>query len=243
MEEQIGATLFYRSRPAMRATEHGLTVIAKAEVMESELEYALEQVGKTVLEPSGLIRFVTMPWICRYILLPNLALFTDRYPHIQIEEVAAARERFMDRGEVEFGLRFEMRTWGNVKNIPIAKVPYAIYAPTGINPDCLPWLGFRTEQDIYAPEGWLEKHQGDSKVLLWTNDAGILYQGVRSGLGKSLLPVVLGEQDPKLVRLSGPEPEIERVLHLQVLPHVQRLKRVDIFLIWLSEMLPICFKP
>jgi hypothetical protein len=52
-----------------------------------------------------------------------------------------------------------------------------------------------------------------------------------------LLPEALGERDPKLVRISGTEPEIVRTLHIQVLPAIQRLRRVEIFIEWLTEML------
>lgn len=241
LEQQLGVALFFRSRQVMIPTEHGKTVVIQAETMESAVHNAVEQLGKTKTDPAGLIRFVAMPWICNYLIAPNLGSFFARYPGIEVEAVAAARERFLDRGEVEMALRFEMPPRGQAENIPLVHVPYAIYGPADKDPKGLPWLGFREDQAIFAPEEWMQNRDDGSPVRFWANDIGFLYQGVRNGLGKSILPMVLAEDDPRLTRLSGPEPEIERVLHLQVLPNIQRLKRVTVFIEWLSEILNAAF--
>ena len=214
----------------MRPTEHGNTVIAEAEAMESALLNAVERVGKTKAEPEGLIRFVTMPWICSYVIAPHLAGFSRQYSSIEVQAVADFRERFLDRREVDIALRFEMQPRSPIQNIPVVKVPYAIYGPSGTDPELLNWAGFREDRMDLAPQRWLRGVVNDTPVQYWANDAGVLWQFTRNGLGKALLPEALAAGDPKLTRISGPEPELERVLNVQYLPDIQRLKRVAVFL-------------
>lgn len=63
------------------------------------------------------------------------------------------------------------------------------------------------------PLAWLEA-QGiaPESLALTANDAGAVRQAVQNGIGRGLLPECLGEGDPGLRRLSGPEPEFSRIL-------------------------------
>ncbi len=237
LEQQLGTELFFRSNNTMTVTESGKVLVAQAEVIESATQNALEQIGRMNAQPEGLIRFVTMGWICNHLILPKLSHFYASYPNIEVQAIADTRERFFDQGEVEIALRFEMRSQKDVLNIPVVEIPYAIYGPADSELESLPWLGFRVDQIHTEPERWLQNRADDNHVRFWANDAGIIYQGIRGGIGKALLPEILGESDPKLVRISGAEPEIVRTLHIQVLPAIQRLKRVEIFFEWLTEML------
>jgi len=237
LEQQLGTELFFRSNNTMSVTESGKVLVVQAEMIESATQNALEQIGRMNAQPEGLIRFVTMGWICNHLILPRLNCFYTRYPNIEVQAIAATRERFFDQGEVEIALRFEPRSQNDVLSIPVVEVPYAIYAPPNSELEPLPWLGFREDQLNTEPERWVQNRADDNHVRFWANDAGLIYQGVRSGIGKALLPEVLGEGDPKLVRISGAEPEIVRTLHIQVLPAIQRLKRIEIFIEWLTETL------
>ena len=121
-------------------------------------------------------------------------------------------------------------------------MPYAIYGPADTDPESLSWIGFREDRMDIAPQRWLRSVVEGAPVRYWANDAGVLWQFARNGLGKALLPEALAAGDPKLTRISGPEPELERKLNVQYLPDIQRLKRVAVFLDWLSETLTAVFE-
>jgi len=237
LESQLGVSLFHRSKTAMYPTEHGVAVITQAEVMESALYTMLEQIGTTQSGLVGQIRIFTQPWILRHLIAPRLFEFSTLYPGIQIEAVASVRERHLDPGEVEIALRFELPPRRKVKRHQLCDVPYAVYAPRGTDAQTLPWLGFRAEQQYFAPGRWLSEKIDGTSVSLWANDADILYQSARNGMGKALLPMILAEQDDRLERISGAEPEIKRQLYIHLLPDIERLKRVSVFRDWLANIL------
>ena len=80
----------------------------------------------------------------------------------------------------------------------------------------------------------------DPRVLV--NDAETLLQCVTAGLGKSLLPVAIGEQMPGLVRIGKCPKAQSRELWLMVHPDLRDLIRVRVVMDWIMatvERLPL----
>ena len=245
LEERLGAALFFRSRAGFRLTEAGETALAQLEVMETAALTLADKVSAGLQSPTGHVRIATMPWIFNYLLVPALPEFSRQYPGIEIQAIAGLRERSLSKREAELALRFEMQPRGSERCFDIARIPYAVYAPKGVDTTALPWIGFAEESGSYAPERWLTESASEDRgwVRFQANDAGILYQAARAGVGKGLLPEVLAEGDPALVRLSGPKPEIVRYLRVLVHPNVERLHRVNAVIGWLGETLAAVSRP
>lgn len=235
LEYEIGAPLFIRSKTSMEITEAGRAVVAEAEAMESAMLSALERAERARGEVEGLIRFVAVPWIIVHVLAPRLPLFWRRYPKVEVQAIADTRERLLDKGEVDLSLRFDTRKSSRVERIPVAEIPYAVYAPVGRDPSQLPWMGFREDEFRTKVESWLLEASEEEGVRFWANDAGILWQAVRAGAGKALLPEALVGADPALVRVS--ETQVVRTLWVQILPEVRRLRRMSLFLDWIRGAL------
>ena len=118
-------------------------------------------------------------------------------------------------------------------------MPYSIYRSKNADADALPWIGSALNPGTTAPEKWLDsvKQDDSATVPFRSNDAGIIYRALCMGVGKALLPEVLAKDDPTLVRLSGPKPEIIRHLRLLVHPDVERFSRITAVIGWLRETL------
>jgi DNA-binding transcriptional LysR family regulator len=67
------------------------------------------------------------------------------------------------------------------------------------------------------------------------NDAELALNAVKAGLGKSLLPIFVGEAERGLTRLSGVEAVLERELWLLVHPELKHLARVKAVIAWIEE--------
>ena len=239
-ERRIGAPLFLRNRSGFRLTEAGESALAQIEVMDTAATRLAEDVGAELQTPTGLVRIATMPWIFNYLIVPALPDFVRRFPNINIHAISGLRERSLSHREAELALRFEMQPRGQERSFEIAEFRYALYAPKTKDAGSLPWIGFAEEADLYKPGRWLEGSLKESseQISFQANDAGILYRAACTGVGKGLLPEVLGEGDPALVRLSGPEPELIRNLRVLVHPDVERFARIEAVIGWLKEILP-----
>lgn len=245
LEARLGVPLFLRSRTGFRLTEAGEEAVAAAEVMEAEMLALAEAVGAAAEAPSGRVRIATVPWIFYDLITPALPAFARRYPLIEVHGIAGLRERSLSNREAELALRFEMRPRGRERAIPIATIAYALYAPKGADPAVLPWIGWGEESDIYAPGTWLDEKLRDNsqRVCFRANDAGIIHRAIAAGAGKGLVPEVLGEGDPALDRLSGPEPELIRTLRVLVHPDVARFARVSAVIDWLRNTIACACAP
>lgn len=239
LEKKLDAPLFLRSKTGFTLTEAGEAAIAHVEHMETAALELANNIGTVLHRPAGLVRIATMPWIFEYILAPALPSLTTQYPGIELHAIADLRERSLSDREAELSLRFEMRRHGQEREFEIAVMPYAVYGPKSVHADDLPWIGSAVDSGEYEPEKWLDSvsREDSATIPFRSNDAGIIYRAVCIGVGKALLPEVLAEDDPKLVRLSGPAPEIVRRLRLLVHPDVERFSRITAVIGWLRETL------
>lgn len=236
VEDRLGAALFLRAGVAMQPTDLCQTLIEHADRMEMEVLGFAEKVELGNVKPHGSVRISTMPWIVNYVLLPKINEFRERFPEIEIELLSGIRERNLTRREAEIALRFEIGPRGQEQMFSIGGFPYAIYAPKKSKSAEIPWVQFGEEFSDYAVTRCVDRlvHATDG-VAVWANDAGNIYMAVRNGVGKALLPELLGEPDPRLRRISGPEPELVRDLRLLVHPDIRRLTHVSHVIAWLRE--------
>ena len=90
------------------------------------------------------------------------------------------------------------------------------------------------------PQGrWIaERAARDREAVtrVTVNDAEALIQGVRSGLGKSLLPCIIADRDPALTCLSDKPSELSRELWLMVHPDLSELIRIRVVMDWLVSV-------
>lgn len=233
LEAQIGTLLFHRSKTSMLLTEAGQIIVGQAEVMESAALAALERTGNRKSEVEGLIRYVAVPWVTSNLIAPRLIHFWNQNPNVEIQAASDARERFLDRNEVDVSVRFDPHPGRNIDKFPAATITSSVYAKKDLDPGRLPWMGFREDERHTLVETWLIEAAAGTTIRFWANDAGVLRQAVRSGAGKALLPDILAADDPDLVRISGVE--VTRTLWIQVLPGIRQLKRIAQFIDWLRE--------
>ena len=236
LEQKLGVTLFLRSRSSFHPTESCEVFLKRAERMESEALALFEEVGAAAQQPQGPVRISTMPWIFNYLVAPALPDFARRYPGISIQAIAGLRERNLGKREAELALRFEMQPHQHELCIPVAKISYSLYAPVNTVAESLPWVGYVNDINFSELQAWQEKSSSRNEALSFqANDAGIVYQVVKAGLGKGLVPDVLAARDPALYRLSGAEPELIRELRILVHEDLQHVARVAAVIDWLKN--------
>lgn len=239
-EERLGAPMFIRNRSGFRLTEAGDAALAQIEVMESAAMRLTESVGAEMQAPTGVVRIATMPWIFNYLIIPALPDLARRFPNISIHAISGLRERSLSDREAELALRFEMQPHGQERSFEIAEVPYAVYSPVDRDAKKVPWVGLTADVDSSEPGQWLKMSNKESSLQdgFKANDSGLIYEAICTGVGKGLLPEVLGEGASGLARLSGEDPEITRRLRVMVHPDVERFARVEVIIEWLKEILP-----
>lgn len=236
LEKDLGVRLFDRIDQTLIPREVCLPFISAAEAVEAQM-YDVTHGVKTFDErPHGTVRIVTMPWIMRHLLAPALPDFLKAFPGVSLQLIGDVRDRDYAHGRTDISLRFELQPRKGEMTRAVATLPYSLYGPAGRDAAGLPILMFWDEFSSFAPDRW-HKARGDGPIVIRANDAGVIHQAIRAGAGTGLIPDLLGAADPKVVRLSGPEPEMRRTLKAHIHSDVMSLASMHTVIEWLAETL------
>lgn len=235
LEEALGATLFERDGAgALRPTAVGAGLVVRAEAMEREVS-ALSP-GGAARAASGTVRLSTVPILANRLLAPAAAALLDRHPDLRLELSAAPADLSLTRREADMALRLARPRTGGTQVIArrIATLAYAAYGPAQVGTAAQGWLGYDEGFAHLPPARWLTAQK--PSVGLAASDAETLLEAAAGGAGRTLLPVLIADRDPRLRRLS-PETPVERELWLLIHRDLAPLPRIRAVADWIKATL------
>jgi DNA-binding transcriptional LysR family regulator len=245
LEADLGAILFARSKTGFAPTPAGEVVIARALEMESRAIRLSEEVANAGQGAVGLVRLIGNAWTMTRLVERAVPALLAAHPRLDLRTIGGPNPRSLGRGEAAVALWFEMPPRESEFAVKLGDVPYAIYAPAGVDPAPLPWVSFwDDEAPRRAPIRWIERERKAGQALrLTATDSSVLRAGIRNGLGKGLLPMCLAEGDPALVRVTDGAPDLVRTLHLHAHPDTIQTARIQVTMAWLRESFAAVFLP
>ena len=190
----------------MTPTEAGSVVIAGAEQVELQVQSVEGAVSGADRAAAGTTRVTSVPVLVNRVLVPALPSLLDAHPALHVELVAEPRDLSLTKRQADIALRLA-RPRGELRAVAkrIGQLDYAVYGAAERHADGLPWITY-DEAMADLPQGrWIaERAARDREAVtrVTVNDAETLIQGVRAGLGKSLLPRLIADRDPALACLS-----------------------------------------
>lgn len=242
LEERLGQPLFERRQGGLVATALARAWLNDTERIEQQVLTldAIAQSGQGA-SPKGLVRITTTEPLASALLLPQLHLWRQRYPLIEIELLTGNQSLDMARREAEIALRFIRPTRGDLCLRKLTSMPRAILASRELianHPSAslteLSWIVFELP-DVQTPEHrWHEQHI-KRPALLHTSSYTLLLDALRQGLGAGIAVSVMREQrapQTQLIELSPPPDaqlppplELWLVTHnaLRELPHIDAI--------------------
>ena len=212
LEEQVGTTLFDRTPEGFRLTDAGTGIISSARRISDEVNSIERQVAGEDARLSGRIR-VTMPDIAAtHIFMDDFAEFTQRYPDIELELEVSYDVFDLSRREADLAIRIIRKPASPPENL-IGRMLTEVYGTAYATPEYLErttpdktperarWLSFIDPDE--RPD-WLDDTPYPD-VPAWGRMANLLVQvaACKAGLGMSLLPCVVGDSEPGLVRVDS----------------------------------------
>jgi len=246
-EQELGTRLFARLPDgALRPTQAGEAAVAHAERVEAAVGGLLGAVTGADAAPVGTVRVTAVPVLVGRVMVPAAAALTARYPGLHVQLIAEPRALSLTRREADLAVRLARPApdaGHAVLSRRIGWLHYAAYAPA----DCpagweagLPWVSYEEGMAGLPQARWMATvatpGTGLSPVAL--NDAEVVVQAVRAGLGRSLLPCAVGDAETGLRRialLEGWPPLPLREVWLLTHPDVQPLARVTAVTGWIER--------
>jgi DNA-binding transcriptional LysR family regulator len=240
LEDELGTALFAREGTRLTLTELGQRMAERAEEAESSLAALLGESAEG--DAAGSVRIVTAPILTAHLLAPALPLLRRLAPGVVVELIAVPEDKGITHRDADIALRLSRPGNSTFLARRIAALHYGVYARRGVEGETLPWIGFdETLADL--PEArWLARRE-DEPVLARAADLQTMYQAIRTGICRGLVPMAVAKRDDSLIALPMKDPPPSRELWLLVERQVRQIRRVSLTLGWVEAVIRDAFPP
>jgi DNA-binding transcriptional LysR family regulator len=219
LERALGVSLFLRGPEGLTLTPIGEEVVPLAKSAERRMKSLADFVASRrnhvrLALPTGFVA----------VFAEDLAIFAREHPELTIETVSAGQIADLQRGEADLALRIGpihgqdlvARSLGEIGSSLYASSRYLEEYSAPVDLSDLSGhrvVAFGTDLSALPAAQWLNARLGQATVVLRTNEMAAMIEAAASGAGLAVLPCMLADSDPRLVRLS-PQVLIKRGLSL-----------------------------
>jgi DNA-binding transcriptional LysR family regulator len=244
METALGAKLFVRTPEGFRLTPMGQEILPIAE----QAETSLLQIERIALadddRAEGTVRVTTSETFAG-LLGQWIAELRAQHPRVTVELITGNAQLDLTRREADLAVRFARTEQANLVCRRVAVLGWAPYASRGYVDarGAIPASGALEGHDVIGfseslsqvPGAlWLGEHGAGANVVLKSGSLPAACNAAVAGLGIAFIPCLLGDSEPRLVRLSS------RIIgsregFLVVHPDLARVARVRVVMAFLIE--------
>lgn len=233
LEACLGGPLLRRASQGCELTERGAALLPFVERMEHGAAGVARLAASANNDMKGLVRVAAGDLPARRIAAHLSELFAEA-PSLRLEIISGLDFVNLERGEADLAIRSRIPKGSNwvVKTLPLAE--FAVYgAPDYLrdHPQALDdrrwsqcrWIALDATKSNSAR--YLFEQRGEAPDFAFSNSLLVL-EAAASGVGLAILPVNIGEEDPRLQRVSPPLDKLTMDGFLVVHPSARRLPRV-----------------
>jgi DNA-binding transcriptional LysR family regulator len=222
LEQELSVSLFHRHARGLILTEQGELLYRTAHDVFMKLEAARAKLTDSREKPHGELKVTTTPGMGIHWLTPRLGEFLDLFPAIRITLITTDEELDLAMREADVAIRLRQPTQPDLIQRKLFSVRFHAYAsPEYLKRFSTPktlddldkhrvlLLGGTVVPNYFENRRWLMEVARNGKgprtpCLVINNIMGIV-RACQKGLGISLLPDYLVEENVGLVQLFGEE--------------------------------------
>lgn len=249
LEEALGLTLFDKRQAGYSLTPAGEELLGRARLVEGAANQFSEAAAAHSRDHSGVVRLTTQEIFAVSLLPDMLKELHELYPDIVIE--LDTRQELLDlgAGEADVSLRstaseapagvvgrriciddwtlYCSREYGEKHGVPHTRAELKKHAIIGGGGGKL-WMHYEAWLRSLGLEGQVAMHHASSTGLL---------SAIRSGFGIAVLPCIVADGEPDLVRCLPPRQDHGRTMWLLTHERVRHTPRVRLVIDFLYERL------
>ena len=246
LEDSLSARLFERLPQGFVPTSAGAALLPLAEDMERSAEAVERQKASMTDQVRGTVR-VSIGEVMAQFLTPRLPELRAHLPEIEIEISVSHTIANLSRREADLVIRECLPESPGLIARRLGEVGFAVYGTRSYVANypaargearyrsCV-WAGFDEEHNYFAGQKWLLERLGDRPLSVRVNDAMVLHEAVRSGVGLGVLACFAADPDPDLIRLTPTLRGVSSVQHLIVHRDLRRVPGVRAVIDTLAEV-------
>ncbi|MFD2205743.1 LysR family transcriptional regulator [Kiloniella antarctica] len=232
-EEKLGLNLFMGTAKRNILSPSGQTVFEGAARLEKEVEEINQNIAGFDEHHGGTVHIVTTDILSNHLLMSVTSEFLQEYPDINLR----IRTQEIDDKRLPGDLALYATNTPNEELFgrKLATATFASYAAR----EYVESLQGRLEEMVWlnwddgsATPTWprLAPEIPDNLCRLRSDSVATLLEAVRFGIGATILPCFIGEQDPNLVRLTPGQIVSSRDIWLLMHHDLRRVPRIRTFI-------------
>lgn len=256
LERQLGHPLFEQAASGYHLTPAGREVLKAARTMEKAMIHLRDHLEGERHSLRGPLRLAA-PVGLGPEFMPEFAAFRNAYPEVALELINAQDSlASISQRKADLGLCLTNHLPEHLHGKRVAHLERAIYAskdylsrnPTTLDLGQHRWIGWGQELAHSLAARWMNTNlPSDVEIAASVNSWHALREAVLAGLGVGPLWCFLANQDPRLVQIRPPLPELGLNLWLlqhQDLPANDRMRTfIDFILPRLAQRVAAVQKP
>lgn len=247
LERRIGRPLVTRQPTGYRLTELGREMVAGAERVEQAVLAFGKEIEAATREASGVLRVACPePIVYRITQSKLLERFQAKHPNLRVEFVMSDKYIDLAKAEADVALRSGDTDDAELVGRKIADSLWAVYASRGYierhgAPERVEDLerhriiGLDETMAKHRAATWLARVAPNASIVARNSSVLGLVYAVKSGIGLAPLPTAIGDNEPDLVRVLGPIPELARIWRVLAHPDARRTPRVSAFFDFIAQ--------
>ena len=245
LEQTLGVKLFDHRHDGYFVTSAGKELISAAEKMSCAAQDFSRQAKALDEASSGLVRVASGYWFSRIITeqMPN---FHRANPSIEIELITGHALADLERGDADISIRNMRPCEGDLVMRKLGDAPYAVYGSTHYvqaNPaaknetryDLCDWVSGSSALEGLASQVWLNGKLKKDPILRCSQTLQFL-DAVKSGIGLTILPKMVGDREPLLEQVSESVSLNNSEIWLVIHEDLKRASAVRMVIDWLVPL-------
>ena len=249
LEEALGLTLFEKRQAGYMLTPAGEGLVDRARSVEDAAESFGEASAALARDSTGMVRLTTQEIFANTLLAPILRELHELHPQIIIEIDTQQELLRLGDGEADIALRstageqsagvvgrslciddwtlYCSREYADRHGVPRTREDLKRHSIIGGGGGKL-WVHY---------EAWLRKLGLEDRVAMHHATSTGLLSGVRSGFGLGVLPCIVADAEPDLIRCLPPRTDHGRQMWLLTHERVRHTPRVRLVIDFLYDRL------
>ena len=249
LEQALGFPIFEKRQAGYALTPAGQDLLSRAEDVERSANRFVEAASGQARDLKGTVKLTTEDIYAQGLLAPILRELHDRHPEIVIELDTSQKVVDLGSGAADIALRSSSSEQpAGLVGRRLCIDDWTLYcsrdyasrngAPTSLEElRHHPIVGGGGGNLWRHYEAWLKSLGLEDQVAMHHATSTGLLSAVRSGFGIAVLPCVVADGDPELLRCLDPRTEHGRVLWLLTHERVRHAPRVRAVIDFLYERL------
>jgi DNA-binding transcriptional LysR family regulator len=212
LEQALGARLFTRGPDGLVATREAEDVLPLAREIADRIDSIERRLARGDDTIEGIVKLTTSEALSGYFVKRLTALRT-KHPGLVVEILSGNRAYDLMRGEADLAVRIRETTEPDLITKKLLNVGWSMYASASYverkgmpkSPEELSGhdiVAFDATMSAIPGSVWLEQHAKGANIVLRANSIISAHNAAIVGLGLTVLPCFLGDDEPSLARVT-----------------------------------------